>query len=239
MDNLDISAIAYKKENSSFLENELILTWYPNRIIKRTVSPQSLLELGLGHGFTCKIFNPFFEKHVIIEGSKCVINNFLLENPNPNFEIIESFFENFETEHRFDVIVLGFILEHVEDPSKILHHYKKFLKPDGQLFVTVPNAKCLNRLFGLELGIIKDIYELNNNDREQGHKRQYCLKTLKEEIQNAGYKIVHEEGIYLKPLPLSVLKTLDRFEDNLQAMLKVGVDFPEISMAILVEAVVE
>jgi len=51
----------------------------------------------------------------------------------------------------------------------------------------------------------------------------------------AGYRITYEEGIYLKPLPLSVLKTLDDFDGNLQAMLKVGIDFPDLCVGLLME----
>jgi hypothetical protein len=58
---------------------------------------------------------------------------------------------------------------------------------------------------------------------------------LRAEAINAGYRVVHEEGIYLKPLPLSFLRKLNDFEGNLQAMLKVGIDFPDLSVAILLE----
>jgi hypothetical protein len=46
---------------------------------------------------------------------------------------------------------------------------------------------------------------------------------------------VHEEGIYLKPLPLDILKTLPDFQANLQAMLKVGIDFPDLCVGLLME----
>ena len=41
--------------------------------------------------------------------------------------------------------------------------------------------------------------------------------------------------MYLKPLPLGVLRTLDHMEANLQAMMEVGVEFPDLSVALLVE----
>ena len=130
---------------------------------------------------------------------------------------------------------MGFILEHVEDPNLILSHYRRFLKPGGKMYVAVPNAKSMNRRLGLELGLIDDIYSLNANDIALGHVRQYCRDTLTATVRQAGYRITHEEGIYLKPLPLAMLKTMDDFDANLQAMLRVGVDFPDLCVALLME----
>ena len=132
---------------------------------------------------------------------------------------------------------MGFILEHVDDPGLLLSKYRKFLSPGGRIFIAVPNAKSLNRRLGLELGIIDDIYSLNDNDIAQGHKRQYCLDTLGQLLDEQGYQIVLEEGIYLKPLPLDALKTLPDLEANLQAMLKVGVDFPDLCVGLLLEVI--
>ena len=103
------------------------------------------------------------------------------------------------------------------------------------MYVAVPNAKSMNRRLGLELGLIEDIYSLNANDIALGHVRQYCRDTLTATVRQAGYRITHEEGIYLKPLPLAMLKTMDDFDANLQAMLRVGVDFPDLCVALLME----
>ena len=56
------------------------------------------------------------------------------------------------------------------------------------MFVTVPNAKSLNRRLGLELGIIDDIYSLNANDLALGHQRQYCRDTLRQTLRKTGYR---------------------------------------------------
>ncbi|MNR64035.1 hypothetical protein D3C85_1865420 [compost metagenome] len=72
-----------------------------------------------------------------------------------------------------------------------------------------------------------------------GHQRQYCRETLTAAVRQAGYRITHEEGIYLKPLPLNVLKTLPDFDANLHAMLKLGIDFPDLCVALLMELEVQ
>lgn len=235
-ENLDVVSSEYLPNAATSIENNLILNWYPKRVIERFGRCKSILELGIGHGYTPILFNSVCDRHVIVEGSPLVISLFEKNNPAFSGEIILSYFENFDTEERFDVIVMGFVLEHVDDPGLILDRFRRFLKPNGRLFASVPNAKSLNRRIGLELGKIDDIYSLNANDLALGHKRQYCRETFKNEIQEHGYRVVSEEGIYLKPLPLGVLQSLDDFEDNLQAMLRVGIEFPDLCVGLLMEA---
>ncbi len=237
MDNLDAFTSEYLPNATTAIENSLILHWYPKRIVERFGHCEGLLELGIGHGHTASIFNAACDRHLIVEGSQVVINLFLENHPAFPAELVHDYFESFETDDLFDVIVMGFILEHVDDPGVLLESYKKLLTPEGRMFVAVPNAKSMNRRLGLELGIIDDIYSLNETDLVQGHKRQFCRDTLGQLLTENGYRVVHEEGIYLKPLPLRVLKTLPDFEANLQAMLKVGVEFPDLCVGLLMEVV--
>ncbi|MCP4673157.1 MAG: class I SAM-dependent methyltransferase [Desulfobacula sp.] len=236
MDNrLDNFVSEYKPGAITSIENELILNWYPERILGHVKGASSILELGLGHGHSALQFSPHFTRHVVVEGSQTVIDLFNQNNNVHSIEIKKKYFETFETDEKFDVIVMGFVLEHVHSPGLLLDRYSQFLTSKGRMFIAVPNGKCLNRRLGLELGLIHDIYELNKNDLALGHKRQFCRDTLKKLLYHHQYKVIREEGIYLKPLPLEHLKTLPRFEDNLRAMLQVGIDFPDLCVGILVE----
>jgi SAM-dependent methyltransferase len=238
MNKLDKVSSEYKPGSATEIENNLILNWYPNRILDRLGrdAPGSILELGIGHGYTTALFNKFFDRHVVIDGSPVVIEQFRNDYRLGSIEIVESYFESFDTDEKFDVLLMGFVLEHVDDPDLLLTRYRKFLKPGGRLFIAVPNAKSLNRRLGLAMGKIDDIYSLNANDLALGHQRQYCLDTLKEAITRADYECIWEEGIYLKPLPLGYMQRMPEFDMNLQAMLEVGVDFPELCVGLLLEA---
>ncbi len=235
MNDLNLVTSEYKPGAASAIENDLILHWYPKRIVERFGHCKNLLELGIGHGFTAAIFNAATDRHVIVEGSSVVIDDFRAAHPDLNVDLQYGYFETFETAEKFDVIIMGFVLEHVDDPALVLAHFKKFMAPGCRIFIAVPNAKSMNRRLGLELGLIDDIYSLNANDLALGHKRQYCRDTLRAEVETLGYKVVYEEGIYLKPLPLNVLKTLTDFEANLQAMLRVGIEFPDLCVGLLME----
>lgn len=239
MEDLNAVASEYRPNAATEIENNLILHWYPKRILTRFNFVDSLLELGLGHGFTAELFAKACRRHVIVDGASVVIDQFKQAHPDFTGELVLDYFETYTPEEFFDVIVMGFVLEHVDDPDLILRRYRQFLKPGGKVYVAVPNAKSLNRRLGLELGLIDDIYSLNANDLALGHKRQYCLDTLREALRNAGYRITHEEGIYLKPLPLATLKTLPDFGANLEAMCKVGIEFPELCVGLLMEVLPE
>lgn len=233
--NLNSVSSEYRPNAVTEIENNLILNWYPTRMMQRFGYAPSLLELGLGHGYTACIFNRACDRHVVVEGASVVIEQFQRSTPDFCGEIVESYFEDYTPKALFDVIIMGFVLEHVDDPHLILERYRNFLVPGGKLYVAVPNAKSMNRRIGLELGLIDDIYSLNANDIALGHQRQYCRDTLTSAVTRTGYRITHEEGIYLKPLPLGILKTLENLNCNLQAMLKVGVDFPDLCVGLLME----
>jgi len=239
MEDLNAVASEYGPNAATEIENDLVLHWYPRRIISRFGYAESLLELGLGHGFTTELFAASCSRHVIVDGASTVIDQFHRRHPQFAGEIVLDYFETFDPGATFDIIVMGFVLEHVDDPEAILRRYRRFLKPNGKMYVAVPNAKSLNRRLGLELGLIDDIYDLNANDHALGHKRQYCRETLRSVLHNTGYRVTHEEGIYLKPLPLSVLKGLSDFRANLQAMCTVGIDFPDLCVGLLMEIIPE
>ena len=71
MNKLDKVSSEYKPGSATEIENNLILNWYPKRVLDRLSgeSTRSLLELGIGHGYTTALFNGYFERHVVIDGS--------------------------------------------------------------------------------------------------------------------------------------------------------------------------
>lgn len=236
MQNLDDVASKYLQPPAVEIENDLIMNWYPERVAARLGHVGRLLELGLGHGYTVPYFTAMCDEHVVVEGSGKVIEHFRAQNPGYAGTLAEGYFETWEPDAPFDLIVMGFVLEHVDDPVAILQRYARFLTPNGRIVIAVPNAKSMNRRLGLAMGMIDDIYALNETDHILGHQRNFCRDTLRQAVESAGLSVRDEEGIYLKPLPLGVLKTLDDMDANLRAMCEVGVDFPDLCVALLVEA---
>jgi SAM-dependent methyltransferase len=231
--NLDQHVRAYEGSNIYDFDNEILLNWYANRIIELTNGKGTLLELGLGHGYTTNIFSDYFSRHIVLEGSISVINNFKVRFPACKAEIIETWFEEFDCEEKFDVVVLGFILEHVDNPVGIMNYYKKYVKEGGAIFVSVPNAEVLNRRLGYLAGILPDITALSENDILLGHQRYYTVKTLTDDIFNAGYEVEYMEGIYLKPVSTTQMISLNLDKRIIKALCQLGIDYPELCCGIL------
>lgn len=231
---LDTFSPAYNDEFQYALDNELVLNWYPGRIMA-LAKGDSLLELGLGHGYSTTRFASHFTQHVVIDGSTEIITQFQRKYPECRAQIVHQLFESYETTERFDSIVMGFILEHVDDPAAILCKYRKFLKPGGSVFVTVPNAEALNKRFGHDAGLIRDLYALGPGDIQLGHQRVFSVATLEALANEQGYKSIHVEGIFLKPITTDQIKQLKLSPAILNAMMTVGVNYPELCVGILME----
>jgi SAM-dependent methyltransferase len=225
--------IAYDGQNEYDFDNNIMLNWYPQRIIELTKNAKSILELGVGHGFTAMIFSQHFDRHVVLEGSPAVIENFRRRFSTCCAHIVETYFENFVSDEKFDVVVLGFVLEHVDNPIEIMTRYRGLLAPNGKMFVAVPNAEALNRRLGLLAGILPDMHKLSENDIVLGHKRYYTARSLTEEVRRAGFEIERMEGIYLKPFTTKQMMSLNFGKEILHALCVIGVDYPELSCGIL------
>lgn len=236
---LDNHVQAYQGLSIYDFDNLIQLKWYPERVVEFSKGASSLLELGLGHGITTGVFELHFKRHVVVDASSAVIKNFRQRFPDSKVEIAESYFETFDTAERFDVVVFGYILEHVDDPIRILKHFRNFLAPGGRMFVTVPNAEVLNRRLGHLAGLLPDMQQLSDHDLLLGHKRYYTVESLRKDIQQAGYTIRRLEGIYLKPLTTSQMISLNLDDAVIQALCLAAIDYPELSCGILAELALE
>lgn len=240
MNRLDSSLDGYKKEFKYDFDNDIMLKYYPKRVIEKLVDG-SFLELGLGHGYTIGEFLKKVKSYTVLDGSPAVIKNFITNEPelSKKVNIIQTYFETYETDQKFDNIMMGFILEHVEDPDIILEKYKKMLAKNGKIFISVPNAESLHRRFGFCAGYLNDLKQLSDADIIFGHRRYYNKSELLYLAKRHGLKILSIEGIFLKPLTTQQLQSLNLTNDIINAMLEVGKNYPELSNAILMELIVE
>lgn len=232
---LDEHVGAYERKSIYDFDNLLQLEWYPKRILELNPRAESILELGLGHGVTTNSFHSYFKKHFVVDASQAVIDNFKKLYPNCNPDIKCCFFEDFESNEKFDLIVFGYVLEHVADPVLVLTHFKKFLAENGRMFITVPNAAVMNRRLGNLAGMLPDILQMSEYDHLLGHKRYYTVETLTKDIELAGMSVLRMEGIYLKPFTTSQMISLNLGPEIMQALCRIGIQYPELSCSLLAE----
>lgn len=234
---LDKFVAAYRDEFAFAYDNDLILNWYPKRIIARCMPEDSLLELGIGHGYTTSLFAQYFARHTVIDASSAVIEQFRREAQACSATIVQAYFEDFESDQRFDTIVMGFVLEHVDDPALVLRHYRKFLTPGGKCFVAVPNGESLHRQLGHRAGLLEDMLSLGQGDLELGHQRTFSVSTLSRLVAESGYKVIREEGIFLKPFTTAQMISLNLSPSVHNALCELGVAYPQLCAGLLFELV--
>ena len=233
---LDSYIHAYGENFAYAFDNAIMLNWYPKRIMAMSKRQDRVLELGIGHGYTSNLFAQYYQHYSVIDGPESVIAQFRKQYPSSGAKIVQSYFEEFETTEKFDVLVMGFVLEHVRSPQHILRHFRQFLAPGGRCFIAVPNAESLHRRFGHEAGLLPDVMVMGEGDKALGHLRLYTAASLARELAECGYRVVAKEGIFLKPFTTRQIASLDLGAEILEGMCRVGVDYPELSAALLFEA---
>ena len=81
------------------------------------------------------------------------------------------------TDSTFDLIVLGEVLEHVNNPGLLLDEMAKVLRPGGRVVVTVPNAYNLLRFLQIFAG--REVVHMD-------HVAYYSAKTLTAACARSG-----------------------------------------------------
>ncbi len=231
-ENLDVHCNAYI-EDPFECENSLTIENLAQKCVSYSLSKSNYLELGLGHGVALKVLAENFESVTALDGSVKMIEKFT--NAYKNVQLQHTYFEDYQTENKYDSIGMGFILEHVENPLLILIKYKSFLRGGGSLFIGVPNAASLHRLLALEAGLIDDIHALSTQDIAFGHRRNLTNEEWLALFSEAGYTVQRNEGLYLKPFTTKQIQSLTLDERVYSALGKLAMSYPGISNACFFE----
>lgn len=143
------------------------------RKLLRRVPADRFLDVGFGAGDTAI--------YLASRGGKGVALDFSSEAAAlgrerlarfQNLEVVESDFLAYEPRHRFVLITLLEILEHVENDRAFLEKAVNLLRPGGRVLISVPAHSALR----------------DWRDEVKGHLRRYERAALKDLIAGAGLK---------------------------------------------------
>lgn len=210
--------------NKSFSNFDFKLTEMNYLSLKPFFKGKSALELGPALGQMTKYLVNDFEKLDIIEGSKELLDQI------PNYNNIvkhHSYFEEYITDKQFDTIIMSHVLEHIEKPIDILRLIYSWLSDDGVFLISVPNAKSIHRLVAVEMGLLKSEFDLNERDHKLGHYRVYDLDTLKNDIKIAGFTILNQGGVFLKPISNDQIEK-NWTEEMINGFFEIGKKYPDL-----------
>jgi SAM-dependent methyltransferase len=142
---------------------------------------------------------------------------------NPEVEIIHGTFEDYRPAKRFDCMLMGGMLKHLDDPLGLLRRAREWISPGGKLIATTPNARSLHRRLGVAMGLLKTLDALSPTDIKVGNLRHYDLASFRDLLISGGYTVETIGTAVLKPVssdrmsdwPDDLLDALDTIADEL------------------------
>lgn len=196
----------------------------------------SLLELGSFKGDFTRRFLDRFDDVTCVEAS----DQALLEAKQKLGEkvtYINVRFENAVLPKRYDNIIMTHVLEHLDEPVRVLKRINdEWLAEGGRLFLVCPNANAPSRQIAVKMGLISHNAAVTPAEAEHGHRRTYALDTLEQDAVAAGLHVVHRSGIFFKALANfqwdRLLKTDIISKAYLDGCFKLGQQYPDLCASI-------
>jgi 2-polyprenyl-3-methyl-5-hydroxy-6-metoxy-1,4-benzoquinol methylase len=226
--------------NQEFRDNEhrkyaYDFDYHMHGFMLRTFTPHlpkgRALEMGCYEGAFTKRLAAIYDDLTVVEGASELIA-VAKKQVSKNVDFVHSLFEEFSPQQRFDAIFLIHTLEHIDGPVELLKRIKSWLTPKSRLFLAVPNAHAASRQIAVAMGLISDASAVTEGEALHGHRRTYCMKTFKRDIQAAGLAIAESGGVMFKPLANfqfdAALKNEIIGEDYLEGCFTLGKRYPEL-----------
>ena len=206
---------------------------YCFKIFRRYMDGDSILEMGPAEGVMTALLATTGKSITVVEGSELFCEN--LKANFPDAQVINSLFEDFVPDCGFDNIVLGHVLEHVDDPVDILQRAAEWLNPGGRILAAVPNARSLHRQAAVIMGVLAQEGELNELDKKHGHRRVFNPESFRNIFYQAGFVVDVFGGYWLKPLANSQIED-SWTPEMVDAFMQLGERYPDIAGEIYVVA---
>jgi 2-polyprenyl-3-methyl-5-hydroxy-6-metoxy-1,4-benzoquinol methylase len=202
---------------------------YSFQIFERHLRGSSILELGPAEGVMTELLAKTGKSLTVVDGSKAFCD--ALVTRFPDARVVHSLFEEFAPDRGFDNIVLGHVLEHVEDPTAIVVRASSWLSPNGRMLAAVPNSHSLHRQAAVLMGLLPREDALNEMDAHHGHRRVFDPESFRQCFRAAGLAIEVFGGYWLKPLSNRQIEQTWT-PDMLAAFMRLGERYPDIAAEI-------
>jgi len=208
-------------------------TAFSFRIFKRFLKPGPILELGPAEGVMTDQLTELGQPMTVVEASSRFCAE--IQSRHPQITVTNSLFEDFAPTERFQNVILGHVLEHVEDPVALLSSVRNWLQPEGRVICAVPNSRSLHRQAAVIMGLLPFEESLNEADHHHGHRRVYNPETFRQEFIRAGFDVEYFGGYWMKPLSNSQIeKTFT--PEMVDAFMKLGERYPDIAAEMVIVA---
>ena len=153
---------------------------YSYDIFKRFLVKGSILELGPAEGLMTKYLINDTADLTLVDGSSIFCDD--LRKKFQASTIINCLFEDFSPDVKYDNIILGHVLEHVENPVEILKLAKRWMKKGGVIMAAVPNSRSIHRQASVLMGMQPTEDTMSELDFHHGHRRIYNPESFRNDF---------------------------------------------------------
>lgn len=198
--------------------------------------PGRLLELGSYQGHLTQRLLERFDDVTCVEASDEALAE-ARRRVGARAGFVHATFETVTLPDRYDNIILTHVLEHLDDPVKVLRRVNdEWLAEGGRLFLACPNANAPSRQIAVKMGLITHHTAVTPAEAEHGHRCTYTLDTLERDAVAAGLKVQHRSGIFFKALANfqwdRLLQTDIISPEYLEGCYKLGQVYPDLCSSI-------
>jgi len=197
----------------------------------------NLLELGSHKGQVTERLVPHFDDITCVEASDVAAKE-AAEKLGDKVKIVTSLFEDVKLPVKYNNIVMTHVLEHIDDPVKVLKRVNdEWLADGGKFFLVCPNANAPSRQIAVKMGIISHNSAVTPAEKAHGHNITYTLDTLERDAKAAGLKVTYRSGIFFKALANfqwdKLLQTDIISDEYLEGCYELGQQYPDLCSSIL------
>lgn len=143
--------------------------------INKYIIGKKILDIGSSEGYVHKLLkreNP--DKRIFRIDKKNSDFNMDLNNPK-------------NIKEKFDTIIAGEIIEHLESPINFIRYCKNLLNKNGRIIITTPNAIGLQYIINPSWCVYYKDY--------RGHSQAFTIDMLNRVFKDEGLKVIYKDYI--------------------------------------------
>jgi 2-polyprenyl-3-methyl-5-hydroxy-6-metoxy-1,4-benzoquinol methylase len=163
-----------------------------------------ILDIGCGLGDLLFLMKKEGYKNIIgIDHSQIAVEVCRKRNLN----VMKASLENLPFEiknNKYDVIILGDVLEHIYVPAQVILQLRELLTKDGKLIISVPNAGWI--MNGILLSFAPQLLWLSVMFASWTHIKFYTFSSLRKELEACGFDIKWLGGVEPDLVDISRMK---------------------------------
>jgi 2-polyprenyl-3-methyl-5-hydroxy-6-metoxy-1,4-benzoquinol methylase len=188
------------------------IAWNDHKVsfVIRHAEGRKVLDLGCVDHDPAAYESKFWVHKALVEKAQSVVGMDLSEEGtkflrSKGYNVIFGDAQNFDLNDKFDIIVAGDLIEHLENFNGFIDSCKKSLAPGGSILISTPNPWYWRN-------VVKSIISVEVENHPE-HTCWLCPRTLRQLVARHGMSIADIEfgsryrRDYLMPLPRGIKHT--------------------------------